>query len=279
VRNLAKHPGPAYAVDWSSDGSWIATGDETGRVWVEDARTGAKVVEYRTHKRGIHKVSFNLGRTLLASVGKDDVIHVQAFSAATPKEEKEIPGKGANFYGGEFNPGSSNLLVTGILGDVGRIYDLPSGKISGLLSSPKNEGTFDVSHNRNGTRFVTTGRDSVSQMWDSKTRVRLARMMGHTDWVTNATWSPSGRYVATSSTDRTILFWNSFSYAKVAKLENMSGVGSPITFSGNGSYFVATDLGGNLAIYSVTPAQPAVAAKPVVKKPTQKRTRKRKRGG
>jgi WD40 repeat protein len=280
VRNLAKHPGPAYALAWSGDGAWIATGDETGRVWVEDARTGSKVVEYRTHTRGVQKVSFNLGRTLLASVGKDDTIHVQKFSEGTPKEERAILGKGANLYGGEFNPGTSHLITTGILGDVGRVYDAITGAVKGLLSEPANQGTFDVAFNRNGTRFVTTGRDGISLVWDSKTNKRLARLMGHQDWVTNAAWSPSGRFIATSSTDRRVIVWNSANYAKVAILENMNSVGSPICFSGNGSYLVGTDVGGNLAIYAVKPAQPAVAVKkPTLKRPTPRRTTRTRGGG
>ena len=277
VRKLAKHPGPAYAAAWSRDGVWIATGDETGRVFIEDARTGAKVQEYRSHTRGIQKVSFNVGRTLLASVGKDDAIDIQDLGLNTPKEEREILGKGSNLYGGEFNPASANLIATGILGDVGRVYDVKTGAVVGILSQPANEGTFDVSYNKNGTRFVTTGRDGVSMVWDAKSRVRLARLMGHKDWVTNATWSPSGRFIATSSTDRSVIFWNSTTFQKVAVLNDQNSVGSPICFSGDGAFFLSTNVGGSLVVHSVSPSQPAVAA-PVAKKPAKRTVRKKRRG-
>src|SRR5437762_2742922 len=67
IRQLAKHPGPAYAVAWSADATMVATGDETARIFVELADSGKKVREYRTHTKGIEKLSFNSLKTMLLS--------------------------------------------------------------------------------------------------------------------------------------------------------------------------------------------------------------------
>lgn len=276
VRKLAKHVQPAYAVTWSLDGAWIATGDESGRVFIEDARNGAKIYEYRDHTRGVQKVSFNRGRTSLASTGKDDTIVVQEPAKGTPEVERRILGNGANLYGAEYNPGSLDSIATGILVDAGRVYDSRTGAVKALLSERGCQGTFDVSFNRNGSRVVTAGRDGVTLVWDAQKNRRLARLVGHQDWAVYAAWSPSGRLIATSSTDRTVMVWNSVNYQRVATLADQNSVGSPLCFTGDGKFLITTDVGGELQINSVTPSQPAVAA-PTPKAPAKKPVRKSRR--
>ncbi|MDX2064273.1 MAG: hypothetical protein SFX74_00880 [Fimbriimonadaceae bacterium] len=271
VRELAKHVQPAYAATWSLDGAWIATGDESGRIFIEDARNGARVYEYRDHTRGVQKVSFNRGRTALASTGKDDTIVIQEPAKATPAVERRILGNGANLYGAEYNPATLDSIATGILVDAGRVYDSRTGAVKSLLSERGCQGTFDVAFNRNGTRVVTAGRDGVSLVWDAAKNRRLARLVGHQDWAVYAAWSPSGRLIATSSTDRTVMIWNAMSYQRIATLSDQNSVGSPLCFTGDGKFLITTDVGGELQINAVTPSQPAVAAPaPVKKAPVKK---------
>ncbi|MBC8063530.1 MAG: hypothetical protein H7Y17_01770, partial [Chlorobia bacterium] len=73
IRTFQGHPQTAYAVAWSDDGSFIASGDESARIFIWDARTGKQVkMIYGEHQRGIQKLSFNHPRSLLMSTGKDD---------------------------------------------------------------------------------------------------------------------------------------------------------------------------------------------------------------
>src|SRR5690242_14573543 len=72
IKTLNGHPQPCYGVAWSKDGAFIATGDESARIWIWNAITGEKVKEFRSHERGIQKLSFNIGHTLMVSTGKED---------------------------------------------------------------------------------------------------------------------------------------------------------------------------------------------------------------
>ena len=54
VRNMgAKHPQQPYAVAWSPNGKFIASGDESARIFIFDAASGKKLGEVRRHQRGI----------------------------------------------------------------------------------------------------------------------------------------------------------------------------------------------------------------------------------
>lgn len=262
VKQLAKHPQPCYAVAWSPDGAFVATGDESARIFVEDVRNGGVVHKYRTHTKGIEKVSFNSTRTMLLSTGRDDEIHVYDLTSQRQKETRSILGKGANFYGATFSPVNPTGFATGILGPGGRSYDARSGQVTGFITGPDNEGVYDIGFNPTGTRLVTAGRDGMAIVYDCHGFKKLGSLKGHTDWVMDAAFSPNGKLVATSSTDRTVKVWNVFSFQKVADLPNQSGVGSPVCFTADGSTLLTVNDAGFLQYNRISPVQSATAATP-----------------
>lgn len=286
VRNLAKHPQPAYAIAWSADGAWIATGDESARLWIEDARNGAKVREYRNHTRGIQKVSFNSPRTRMVTTGKDDFIKVYDVSDPKPKEKVSIAGAGANFYGATFSPTLATTIATGILGPGGRLYDANSGKVQGFLTDGQGQGVFDVAYAPAGNRAATAGRDGNVIVWNPTNSQKIGTLRGHKDFVMYVAFSPNGKLIASGSTDATVKVWNAVTLQKVADIPGQSYVGSPVAFTGDGKYLLTVDDDGFLDVHAITPAQagtPVQVVVPGVKKPVpaKKPVKKpvRRRGG
>jgi len=222
VRKLAKHPQPCYALAWSRDGNYLATGDESARIFVEDTRTGEQVQSYRSAPRGIQKLSFNVTGNYLAATVKDDTIRVYDVTVEDPKEKYLILGKGANFYGGVFPPNQPTTILTGILGSGARQYNIETGKVTAFITGHDRQGVYDVAFNPAGTRVVSAGRDGTAILWDTRGFEKLGSFIGHKDWVMTAGFSPNGRYVVTSSTDRTIRIWNMFSFKKVVELTDSS---------------------------------------------------------
>lgn len=280
VRALNKHPQPAYAVDWSQDGKFIATGDETARVWLENALTGEKMREFRTHTRGIQRLSFNIAHTLLITTGRDDAIHVLDLNSAKPKEARSILGAGANFYGATFNPRSLNEFTTATLTIGGaREYDATSGKSSGLLTGHDAQGAMAVAYNPAATRLASGGKDGAVALYDSKTLKKIGTFKGHGDWVMDMAFSPNGRLLATSSTDQTVKVWDIKAMQKVADIPKQSFVGSPLCFTGDGTTLITVSDQGYLQYNTVTPVQPAEEPAPTkapVKTPAKAPVKKKK---
>jgi WD40 repeat protein len=262
IRELPKHPQPAYAVAWSPNGQLIATGDESARVFIVNANTGAKVREYRVHTRGIQKLSFNSGNNLLISTGKDDEIKVYNLSQPAPKEVRSVLGQGANFYGAAFHPRQADTFATGILGPGGRLYSANSGRQIAALSVPDGQGVYDVAFNAAGTRIATANREGTAVVWDAANNQRLATLRGHEDWVIHVAFSPNGRLLATSSTDRTVRIWNTANFQRIATIESQSFVGSPVAFTACGRTLITVNDMGALQFNTVSPAQPAAAPAP-----------------
>ena len=266
IKEMDKHPQPAYAAAWSQDGNLVATGDETARIWIASARSGAKLREYRTHIRGIQKLSFNLSSNMLISTGKDDQINVYRLDTKSPKEALVILGKGANFYGADFNPKNPSIFTTGMLGAGGRLYDANSGLVKGFITGHDNQGIYDVDYNLNGTREVSAGRDGTAIVWDTKTNLKVGSLKGHKDWVMDVEFSPNGKLIATSSTDATVKVWNAATFQKVADIPSQSYVGSPLCFTADGSTLVTVNDQGYLQYNAVTPTQAAVTTPTKIKK-------------
>ena len=267
VKSLAKHLGPAYAAAWSADGLFVATGDETARIFIESAVSGAKIREYRTHTKGIQKLSFNVTRQYLLSTGKDDQINVYDLNKPTTKEVRKFLGKGANFYGATFSPTLPYAFSTGILGPGGRTYDAVSGHQTGFLVTQNDEGVFDLGYNPAGTREVTAGKNGEACVFDARTLKKIGALKGHQDFIMYAAFSPNGQLIATGSTDRTVKIWNAYTYTKVAELQGQNTVGSPVVFTADGSTLATVSDSGYLQFSSLSPIQaavqqPAVSARP-----------------
>ena len=274
VRNLTKHRDAAFAAAWSPDGTLIATGDETARIFIENAVTGQKIREYRTHTKGIQKLSFNSSHQFLISTGKDDQINIYDLSKPAPKEAHKILGKGANFYGATFHPKLPGTLATGTLGPGARFYDSNSGKLLGFLTTEDTQGIFDVSYNPSGSLEATAGKDGDVIVWDATQRKKIVTLKGHQDWVEYVSFSPNGKLLASSSVDKSVKVWNTTTFAKIAEITEQSSVGSPLCFTADGTTLVTVTDAGFIEFNTISPAQPGT---PVVEKVTKSKKKSHRR--
>lgn len=271
LKTFQGHPQPAYAVAWSDDGQFLASGDESGRIFIWDTITGQrKALIYGDHQRGIQKLSFNHPRTLLISTGKDDKIDVWSFPSG--KKVGQVLGSGANLYGGTFNP-LTDYFVAATLTVSSRVFrQTGTGpKTVGYLTSPDPQGALDISWNKAGTLIITGEKSGNAVIYDGKAWKKQGTLKGHGDFVTTVGFSPNGKYAVTASPDRTVRVWEPKSLKQVALLENQSAVGSPVAFTSDGKYLLTVGVNDFMQIYAVTPAQSGAGEMPVKKAVTKKK--------
>jgi WD40 repeat protein len=276
IRTLKGHPQPPYAVAWSKDGNFIATGDESARIFIWNALSGEKMKTIIGHIRGIQNLSFNGDRTLLASTGKDDVVNV--WDVTSGKKMAQILGKGLNLYSACFSPKLPNLLLVGTLAGGARTYRI-AGDGAHVLNfltfvNPNGmaHGVMDINWSPDGTKAITAANDNLAILWDMKTFKKIGTLKGHADWVVRAQFSPNGSLAATSSSDRSVKVWDTKSLKEIAFLENEGAVGTPLCFTTDGKFLLSTGVDDNLEFYKLTPAQPA-AGDVLVKTPVKKKKR------
>ena len=258
---MTKHVQPAYGLAWSPNGQLVATGDETARIFIETP-TGRKTREYRTHTRGIQKISFSTDNAHIISTGKDDVIKMYDLSSPKPKDVHELLGQGANFYSATYSP-KGGLFVSGVLAEGARVYDANTRQLRLDLKGHSGEGVLDCCFNPNGSCIASAGKDATAIIWDTKSGKKIGTIRGHEDWVTSVAYSPNGALLATSSTDGTVRLWNAASLQPVAVIKEQFQVGSPLCFAADGSMLMTVNAAGAIQFNKLNPPQAPVAkAKP-----------------
>ncbi len=259
IRTLSGHPQPPRAIAWSKDGTFIATGDDSARIFIWNALTGERMKTIIGHIRPIQCLSFNSSRTLLASTGADDVLNV--WNVSSGKKVAEILGKGQILYSGCFDPKLDNLILVGTLAGGAKTYRIGNdgAHVMNFLNFTNPSGqaheVLDCNWSSDGSRAVTAAKDDLAVLWDMKSFKKIGSFRGHGDWVVRAEFSPNGKLLATSSSDRTVKVWDINSFEPVATLENEGAVGSPLCFTSDGKFLLTTGVDDNLEVYGVSPSQ------------------------
>lgn len=254
VATMQGHPMTPYAVTFSRDGKVVASGDETARILLWDAKTGKKIREFprdKGHKRGIQALAFSADGKQLVSVGKDDVILVWNTSGGHPV--KTIPGNGANFYGVALMKDGS--VATATLSEGMRVYKKGSYDLIGRMKVDSGQGANDVAVNVAGTLGLTAGRDGKLVVWDMKSRKTVASLKAHDDWVLDVDFAPNGRVAVSCSSDARLSVVDVKSLKVLATLEGRAVVDSLVGVTADGKYVLTTDGANNVQVYQFSTPQ------------------------
>ncbi len=256
VMTLFGHPQQVYGLAFNPAGTMLATGDESGRIWTWDLKSGKKIKEFdrtKGHIRGIQALNFSPDGKLIASTGKDDTIII--WDVKSGKRIKQILGKGANVASAVFNPKGGSVLA-GTIGAGVQFYKTGTyDSVAQLSGCPG--GMNDISTAKNGSVVVAGGRMNDVVVWDMAKKKRVGALKGHDDMVMHVAISPNAKYAASSANDRNVVVWNLATMTKEALLGDQSAIGSPLAFTGDGKFLITASVSDTIQIYELSPAQGA----------------------
>ncbi|KAI0169135.1 hypothetical protein GGR52DRAFT_509172 [Hypoxylon sp. FL1284] len=229
---LRFHNSHVNSLSFSSTGTHLATAssDTTIGIWQEKApgdwgsgeerEQPDKVL--RGHKGYVRSVSFAPWGNLLASGSHDGTCRVWDTAGA---EETPTKAQSGSDQAAETTAVSSahkksvrcvaisqdgELVASASTDSIMCLWD---GKTGALLSSDNIPGgnTTSLVFSEDATRLLSASTDSVARIWNvnrSEGTIKLTfHLDGHSNWLRYATFSPSGRLVATASDDRTVGIW------------------------------------------------------------------------
>lgn len=227
-RQLAqlKHDGLyIYAVDWSADGKWIATGSNDavhGYVQVWNAETGERVAQ-------------KFGNDTDEATSHTDAVLSVHFSK--------------NIEGGQ-------KLLTTSYDNTARLWNVASGKQERRFLG-HNWWVWDAQFSPDEKKIVTASQDGTAIVWDSQTGEPGAPFTGHHGPVYSAAFSSTGDAVVTGGYDKRVLVWrpsdvrpydftrltsNSGSVVPPPKFKSLDGHSGPVrtvAFSKDGSRIIS----------------------------------------
>ncbi len=198
VNQFIPHQDGARNINWSRDGKYLITtsNDKTVRIWNLAGKLITEIKGYQDHF--LYADLSPDGKYILAVANNvDKIVRVWDFSG----KELAILKHPEDVTSASFSPDSKSIITTSQKppstaiseGGTVRIWDL-----SGNLLLQLKDRVNSASLSPDSKYILTTPNDKTARIWDTSGKL-VRTLPEHPKVVTNAVWSPNGKYILTSS--------------------------------------------------------------------------------
>jgi WD40 repeat protein len=208
--NLVGHKGAITAVNFSPNGSYIATAsaDETARVW--DANSRVVVSELHGHEGPVSNVAFSPDSTRIVTAGFDNTARI--WDVVTGRVVAVLRGHSRNLSSAVYSADNQFILTTSEDGTAG-VWSASIGQKADLRAVTDLHGhaaeVFSASFSPDsGSKYALTGSwDGTARLWDINTGQGLIELDVLSP-VMDSAFSPDGKLIVTASYDGVARIWD-----------------------------------------------------------------------
>jgi len=247
---LKGHTDAVNIAVFSSDGKKIVTGsdDRTARIW--SAETGKELLKLSTVGR---LATFSPDGAKVITTGSEKVRIWDTHSGRLLRKlerRRSLPDRLfrsiatviPEFGNSAVFSSDGKKIVTGGHGII-IIWDAEAGRE--LLAMSDVDGVsglaWTAEFSPSGEKIVSAGhgtRDKTARIWNAVSGREERRLVGHTEQVTSAVFSPVGKKIVTTSEDKTARIWDAESGKELQKLVGHSWHVNSASFSPDGKRIV-----------------------------------------
>ena len=239
------HTSRVRSIDFSEDGTMIASGsqDNTVRVW--DVATGMEIRTFTGHTDAVTSVTFNPNANMIASSSHDKTARLWDLSTGT--EQYTFTAHTKALTSVAFNDDGTQLATTGF-DNIIRIWDVNTyNEIRTLTGHEK--GVYSIDFSPDGTKLVSGGLDKKVHVWDVSTGHKLRTFEGHTSHINSVAFTPNGLLIGSGSHDKTIRIWGVNSGEERYTIDEQLSWVNSIAFSPDGKTLASADVEGTIRIW------------------------------
>jgi WD40 repeat protein/class 3 adenylate cyclase len=264
VVSLSGHSGEVRGVEYSPDGSLIATvgADGTARLW--DPGSGAQVRTIQAHEGGVFSARFRQDGRQLVTVGADQVARVWDVASGGQQHaladiHARAPGDiGLAAEGLAFLPGGLLVVARGVEahdGSVARVFDLSSGDELLAIEEPSFV-TADVDVAPDGSLLAAGDTFGYLSLWRLPGGEPFSTTRAHQGNLHDLEFSADGTLLATASADGTAKLWK-VNESGLEELLTLAGHNTSVwsvAFSRDGTRLVTGSFDGRARLWDISTA-------------------------
>lgn len=233
-------------IQFSPDGTQLATGDTDGNIQLWNAATGQQILVCQGHTRRVWSIAFNPDGQLLASASEDHTIRLWQVDS----------GQCIHCFEGHqdwavsvaFHP-TLPLIVSGSVDRTVKLWQIYTGDCVRTLKG-HSDRIWSIAIHPNGRTIASASSDSTVRLWDVETGECNSILQAHTDVVYGVAFSSTDDLLATSSEDRTIRLWNSHGECVKILTGHTSWV-TAIAFSSTERRLASSDGNGKVKLWDL----------------------------
>ncbi|SCU80702.1 LAFA_0C00694g1_1 [Lachancea sp. 'fantastica'] len=212
------HDGKIGGLDWESTSRFLVSGgaDNLVKIWdlcADDMRPQAV---FKGHENRVANVKFHPSDKYIASASFD--LTWRLWDVESQKELLLQEGHSKEVYSLDFQTDGSLICSAG-LDSIARVWDLRSGQSLMALEGHA-KPIYGVSWSPNGHVVATASGDGTVKVWDLRNAAEPFSILAHKSIVSDVKFeSDNGRFLISSSYDKTIGVFAADSWLRLATLE------------------------------------------------------------
>ncbi|EJF58194.1 WD40 repeat-like protein, partial [Dichomitus squalens LYAD-421 SS1] len=225
------HDAAITALVVSPDGQWVATASCDSTIIIWDARDACVSQEWIAHVGHVQDLAFSPDSRYIASAGQDRTVAVWDISGSA-HQVASLSGH-EFFLRAAFSPESTHIAV-GYDDGMHHVWNVATGQEPLFWQAHENVRAFNVEFSPDGRLLLSAG-DKAVKTWDADTSATVQSFEGHESLVTEACFSPCGKYIASASSDETVRVWRTSDGACLATLSDHGHWVSHVSFTPDGT--------------------------------------------
>jgi WD40 repeat protein/serine/threonine protein kinase len=248
LHTFSGHTAPISAVNFTPDGTMLASASADGSVRLWDVATQRAISIPEGFEGGVSSLAFTPDGTILAIASNNG--RIQLWDLASRRQGASLPDA-ASYKKIAFTPNGKLLVSRGA--DSLKLWDITARCERASLPYPGGEG---MAFSPDGRTLAASKGDTIVWLWDMATRQETA-LPGHTAQVNGLAFSPNGKLLASTSHDATIRLWDLATHPprELKTLPGQTSSGS-VAFSPDGKTLITTGADSLIRLWDTATWQP-----------------------
>ncbi|MDX1994214.1 MAG: serine/threonine-protein kinase [bacterium] len=244
---LRGHSGIVHDLDFTPDGSRMASAGEDGTIIVWDMASRTQVATLTGHNATVRSVRFSPDGTRLASSGEDNTVRL--WDVSTGSQQVVMTGHTARVLTVDWSP-DGTLVASAAQDGLIILWDTATGTQREVLRGHSEE-IRKVAFSPDGTLLASSSSDNTTRLWDVSSGQTTATFSDHGRDVFSVAFSPDGALLATGGRDNTVRVYDVAALRPVAVLSGHNGWVFDVRFAGDGAFLASASGDGSVRLWGV----------------------------